>query len=67
MATEVGDTTIATNAAGPRKGTFDGMTIEQHSLPDQIAADKYIEAKRATRRTTCSPIKFLQIIPPGAA
>lgn len=55
---------IETNAAGPRQATADGVTVQQHSLADQIAADKYLASKRAGR----NPAKALtrvKIIPPG--
>ncbi len=41
---------IAANAAAPRTVTVDGTTATQHSLPDQIAADKYLRAAGALRR-----------------
>jgi len=42
---------IETNAAGPRKASGDSLSVEQHSLADQIAADKYLESKKASRST----------------
>lgn len=35
---------IAVNAAGPKSVTVDGQTVVQHSLADQIAADKHAKA-----------------------
>ena len=55
---------IAQNAQGPAKAASDGTSMEQHSLPDQIAADKYLAQKQAGR----DPAKALtrvKIIPPG--
>ena len=37
----------------PKKGTVDGQSFEQHSLPDLIAADKYVKAQEATHRRNC--------------
>jgi hypothetical protein len=34
------DTQIRDNAAGPKKATGDSGSVEQHSLTDQIAADR---------------------------
>ena len=39
--------------------------MSQHSLPDQIEADKYIQRKAAASRTTV-PIRLAQIQPGGA-
>ena len=39
---------IEDNAGKPRAVTVDGQTVEQQSLPDQIAADKYLKAATAT-------------------
>ena len=58
------DSTIETNAKGPKQASADGVTVQQHSLPDQIAADKYLASKRAAK----NPAKALmrvKIIPPG--
>ena len=35
--------TISENAQGPAKASGDAGSMEQHSLPDQIAADRYLE------------------------
>lgn len=63
MAEEL-DNTIETNAKGPKQAGADGVSVQQHSLPDQIAADKYLASKRAGR----NPAKALtrvKIVPPG--
>ena len=57
--------TIADNAAGPSKASGDGTSIEQHTLADQIAADKYLASKRAGRNPARS-LKRAKIVPPGA-
>ena len=38
---EITPETIAENAAAPKKFTGDQGSAEQHSIPDQIAADEY--------------------------
>jgi len=43
--------TIQTNAEGPKKVAADGVVVEQHSIQDQIAADRHIAAKAAAART----------------
>ena len=56
---------IAANALGPKQATVDGVTVQQHSLADQIAADKHLASKRATadpRKAFCR----VKIVPPGA-
>ena len=62
--TEDLDNEIATNAAGPRQATVDGVTVQQHSLPDQIAADKYLAAKRAMRNPAKALVR-VKIVSPG--
>lgn len=38
---ETNASTIATNATLPKKAEGDEGSVEQHSIPDQIAADKH--------------------------
>lgn len=64
MADEIRDA-IQESAIGPKKVQGDEGTVEQHSLSDQIAADKYLAAKTGTRSPTAG-LKFLKISPPGA-
>ncbi len=56
---------IIENAAGPRRARGDSGEMEQHSLPDQIAADKYLESKKASRAKGLG-IKLAKISPGGA-
>ena len=42
--------TIRENAEGPGRATVDGQTMEQHRLTDQIAADRYLNSKRAMKK-----------------
>ncbi|MEP0846058.1 MAG: hypothetical protein HRF50_04455 [Phycisphaerae bacterium] len=64
MADDLADS-IRTNAQAPRKVEGDEATVEQHSLPDQIAADRYLASKAAAKKTTLG-IQFRKIVPPGA-
>jgi len=57
--------TIRDNAQGPAKASGDSGSMEQHKLPDQIAADKYLSAKAAARSKRRGLI-FNQFVPPGA-
>lgn len=55
---------ITTNAAGPKKASGDSGAVEQHSLQDQIAADKHLESKKASRAKGLG-IKLLKVSPGG--
>jgi hypothetical protein len=57
---------IRQNATGPKKATGDSGSVEQHSLPDQIAADRYLASKRAMKTRTKGLI-LTKLVPPGAA
>ena len=58
------DNSIKENAAGPRKASGDSGSVEQHGLADQIAADKYLESKKASRSKGLG-IKLAKISPGG--
>ena len=63
MAEEI-ENAIRQNAQGPESAEADGVKVKQHSLPDQIAADKYLAGKAAT----ANPAKAftrVKIVPPG--
>ena len=64
MAEEL-DSTIQQNAQGPESAEADGVKVKQHSLPDQIAADKYLASKAAMRKRNFG-LRRVRIIPPGA-
>jgi hypothetical protein len=55
---------IATNAQGPASASVDGQSVSQHSLQDQIDADKYLASKEASKRPRRG-LRFTKIIPPG--
>jgi hypothetical protein len=56
--------TIASNAQSPAKASGDSGSMEQHPLPDQIAADRYLESKKAARSKGLG-IGLKKLIPPG--
>ncbi len=56
---------IRVNAEGPAKAAGDSGSIEQHKLPDQIAADKYLASKRAAKSKSRG-LRFNKLVPPGA-
>ena len=58
--------TIQQNAQGPRQASVDGVSVQQHSLPDQIAADKYLAAKKAAATNPAKAFTRVKIVPPGA-
>jgi len=57
--------TIAKNAVGPKSAEVDGQRVEQHSLKEQIAADKYLASKEAVKRRG-SGLKFSKMTHSGA-
>jgi len=61
---ETVDNSIQQNAAGPRKASGDSGSVEQHALADQIAADKYLESKKASRAKGLG-IKLAKVSPGG--
>jgi hypothetical protein len=57
--------TIAKNASGPKSAEVDGQRVEQHTLTEQIAADKYLASKDAVKRRG-SGLKFSKMTHSGA-
>ena len=62
--TDTLDNSIQQNAAGPKKASGDSGSVEQHDLADQIAADKYLESKKASRAKGLG-IKLAKVSPGG--
>jgi hypothetical protein len=60
------DDPIRENTTGPKKVQGDAGSVEQHSLPDQIAADRYLASKRAVQSKS-KGIRISKLVPPGAA
>ena len=58
------ESAIRQNAQGPASAEADGVKAKQHSLPDQIAADKYLAGKDA-RRDPARAFARVKIVPPG--
>ena len=63
MAEELEDT-IRQNAAGPKRAKGDSAEMEQHSLPDQIAADRYLASKNAAKKKGLG-MGMKKLVPPG--
>jgi hypothetical protein len=63
MADEI-ENAIAQNAQGPASAEADGVKVQQHPLPDQIAADKYLAGKEA-RRNPARAFTRVKIVSPG--
>lgn len=57
--------TIRDNAQGPSEAHGDSGGVKQHSLPDQIAADRYLEGKKAARKKGLG-VATKKLVPPGA-
>ena len=55
---------IRDNALGPKKVTGDAGSVEQHSLKDQIEAERFLASKEATKRPGLG-IRLTKIIPDG--
>lgn len=55
---------IETNAAKPRRMQADGQLVEQHSIPDQIAADRHAKSTAAAK-SRGRGIILTKLEPPG--
>jgi len=60
------DEAIRTNAEGPKSASGDAGSMQQHSLPDQIAADRYLASKQAARLKGLG-VRLTKVVLPGAA
>jgi len=58
------DNSIKENAAGPRRASGDSGAVEQHPIGDQIAADKHLASKKASRSKGLG-IKLAKVDPGG--
>jgi hypothetical protein len=56
---------IRENAQGPRRASGDSGSVEQHSLTEQMAADRYLASKEAAKRKGLG-LRVGKMIPPGA-
>lgn len=59
------DDTIRENAQGPAKASGDSGSMEQHKLIDQVAADRYLASKSASKSKRRG-LSFNKFVPPGA-
>ena len=64
MATDT-QTTIENALTSPRKVKADGVEVEQHPLPDQVAAARYLDAKAATAKRDSLGVRLTRLVPPG--
>lgn len=62
--TEGLEDSIKENAQGPKRAKGDSAEMEQHPLPDQIAADKYLASKAAAKKKGLG-IKLTKLTPSG--
>jgi hypothetical protein len=65
MADELDDT-IRQNAQGPARASGDAGSVEQHKLPEQIEADRYLASKKAAKSKSRGLV-FNKLIPPGVS
>lgn len=56
---------IKDNAAGPKRAQGDAGSVEQHSLKDQVEADRYISSKGVSANPA-KAVRFTRLVPPGA-
>ncbi len=59
------DQSIKDNAIGPKSAESDGQKVEQHSIDDQIEADRYLNSKEAVKKKNFG-IRLGKLIPPGS-
>ena len=64
MADDLKDT-IKQNAEGPKRASGDAGSVDQHSLADQIEADKYLASKDAASKNPAKAFTRVKIVPPG--
>ncbi len=64
--TEDLEQTIRENAQGPRRVQGDSGSVEQHSISEQIEADRYLASKQAARSAN-KGVRLTKLVPPGSA
>lgn len=57
--------TIKDNAQGPAEARGDSGSIRQHSLKDQIEADRYLASRKAAAENRLGFL-LVRLVPPGA-
>lgn len=56
---------IKQNAAGPKSASNGSGAMSQHSLKEQIEADKYVNAKAAAAANAFFGLRMKRIVPGG--
>jgi len=64
--TEDLEDTIRENAQGPRRASGDSGSVDQHSLREQIEADRYLASKQALRNRKLG-LRITKLVPPGVS
>jgi len=59
------DNTIRENAQGPKRAAGDSGSVEQHSLTEQIEADKYLAGKHEPRQAVLGHREVIRHRPSG--
>ncbi len=52
------------NASGPKRVVGDQVSVDQHSLKEQMELDRYLRSSTAMTRNKL-PIRLTKLIPPG--
>ena len=60
------DDTIRQNAQGPARASGDAGSVEQHKLPEQIEADRYLASKQAAKSKSRGLV-INKLVPPGVS
>ncbi len=55
---------IRENAQGPKRAQGDSGSVEQHSLTEQIEADRYLASTDAATKKL--GVRMTKVVPPGA-
>lgn len=58
------DDQLVVAASEAKQVTVDGVTMVQHSLPDLIAADRYLKGQAAARSPSRG-LRFTKLVRPG--
>lgn len=66
MADDIVDN-IVDNATGPKRASGDEGSFESHPIGDQIAADRYAKATKASQSRKGPGIRFFKMQAPGAS
>lgn len=64
MPDELKDAIVA-NATGPKRAQDDAGSVEQHTLPDQIEAARFVQGSEAAAKPHRG-LRFTRLVPPGA-